>query len=387
MHTPAPPPHIPALTGLRFLAALHVVIYHLWRHEAWQAPEAIVRVIAAGPASVTLFFVLSGYLLTHRYRVRSPSTDEGLENETEKLRISLSAYLRGRLARIYPVHLLGWVCVAPVAFVLWKGQSPGVESLWPSFWAPGIWVLALLQAWHPAHALAWNPPAWSLSVEIFCYLVFPFLLTRIHFRSIHRLYVATVLVWLASLTLSAALAWYASHAPTIEEKKLWVHVFKFHPLVRIPEFVLGMMLAEWVRHHPVRLWRSPRLIVASIGLVGVCWLGWVPYAWWHNGWLVPAWMCLLGFLATHPDARLSAALSHRWMQRLGNASYGLYILHVPFLYWVAGVGKRRFHEEVLARPFVAMACVVGLIGLSMGVHRWVEVPCRNRLRNQSTPER
>ena len=65
----SPSPAYPALTGLRFFAAAHVVVYHAFRAglvdgSLVQAHPLVAAFAAAGPPAVTLFFVLSGFVLT-----------------------------------------------------------------------------------------------------------------------------------------------------------------------------------------------------------------------------------------------------------------------------------------------------------------------------------
>ena len=371
--------HIPALTGLRFLAALHVVVYHLWRYEVWHLPEPLLRIVKAGPASVTLFFVLSGYLLASRYR-------HPADGDTRKSAASfgLQSYFRARFARVYPVHLLGFLVALPVAWALWQRGDTMPDTGNADFWQSGFWVLSMMQAWHPAHALAVNPPAWSLSVEVFCYLLFPFLLPKIRFSTRWRLGTATFVLWAIALLVSGLLAWVSSQTSDPQQRQMWVHVFKFHPVVRMPEFIFGMLLSEWVRLYPAQAWRNPRWQLVAGALVLMAWMGLIPYALWHNAWLVPTWMWLLGYLSTQPDAGLNRALAHPVLERLGEASYALYILHVPFLYWVAGFGRRRFDEAILERPMVAISCLVVLVLMSRVVYRTLENPCRKWLRGASS---
>src|SRR5215468_3329275 len=80
-----------ALTGIRFFAAFEVVIFHAGGWEHWPLPAPIRAFGGAGFLAVTLFFVLSGFILTYTY----------LAPEAEKTS-GVDMYL-ARLARIYPV--------------------------------------------------------------------------------------------------------------------------------------------------------------------------------------------------------------------------------------------------------------------------------------------
>jgi 3-O-acyltransferase len=98
---------MPALTGLRFLLALWVILHHLTGSSqmlgdaALRLPPAIYALIRGGYLAVTTFFVLSGFVLARSY----PST-----RWTGK---SLLRYGAGRFARVYPVYVLSLALVAP----------------------------------------------------------------------------------------------------------------------------------------------------------------------------------------------------------------------------------------------------------------------------------
>ena len=85
---------IPSLTGLRIFAALVVYLSHVGVGPG--APPALSRFADSGYMGVTLFFVLSGFVLTHRYQAE-------LGSPTAR---NLWGYCRARFARIYPLYLL-----------------------------------------------------------------------------------------------------------------------------------------------------------------------------------------------------------------------------------------------------------------------------------------
>src|SRR5262245_1529969 len=60
-------PALPALTSVRFLAALHVVVYHFFLVFPSRLPWLVAGVIGAGYTGVSFFFVLSGFVLAYNY--------------------------------------------------------------------------------------------------------------------------------------------------------------------------------------------------------------------------------------------------------------------------------------------------------------------------------
>jgi peptidoglycan/LPS O-acetylase OafA/YrhL len=135
---PAAAKNLSPLTSIRFLAALRVAMYHIvnWDHRTYWW-----RGLMGTPASVSYFFVSSGFLLTYTYAERF-DRDE----------LQYGKFWLGRCARLLPVYFLGLLVALPVL-------------LHTHMVAPGKMFLTvfLLQAWVPSSALYWNAPAWALS--------------------------------------------------------------------------------------------------------------------------------------------------------------------------------------------------------------------------------
>src|SRR5580693_9914155 len=166
-------PRLPALTSLRFFAAFHVVIFHLLATQVVRGPDWFQKLSSVGYVGVSFFFVLSGFILVYTYAGRN---------------LSLKDFWRARFARIYPAYAFSLLFTAPFFFfAVLKLDIPFFA--WPKVHlklASGL-VITLLQAWVPPAALTWNSVAWSLSVEAFFYLLFPFLILIFIRRSKPRL--------------------------------------------------------------------------------------------------------------------------------------------------------------------------------------------------------
>src|SRR5437016_3929734 len=158
-------PYLGALAGIRFLAALHVVLYH-HRDDLFMAavPGFARQVVNGGYVAVGLFFVLSGFILTYTYLGDQPDA------------IDFRPFWVARLARIYPVYLLSFVVGAPLYFRYSVATvTPLGDAIGMAAGALGT-VLSMTLAWSPATVrlvASWNLPAWSLSAEAFFYVLFP----------------------------------------------------------------------------------------------------------------------------------------------------------------------------------------------------------------------
>jgi peptidoglycan/LPS O-acetylase OafA/YrhL len=368
------------LTGARFVAAFVVVAYHLFRFDRWDAPDVVERVAALGPVAVTFFFVLSGFVLSW-----ASVDDDGRVP-------SLRTYVAARVARLLPVHALSLVVVFPIVVGLWRrahgdhGAGDGHDFA-HAVALPGVLVAAGLQAWHPSTALAWNPPAWSLSVELAFYVLFPWLAARV-LRRPARVVVVVALVLLAGALVPGLVALvFASarfdvgpevHGPLVD-------AWRYHPLLRLPEFVVGMAAARVARSEKTHD-AAPRpavgaavFFVVTLVLVAV---GVVPAVLVHNGALAPAFAVAILWLSSSPSStsRVVRLLSSTPLRTLGESSYALYLMHVPTLYWIAAVAERRGHARVLDDPRVAVVAAVVCVVVAVAVHVVLERPARRALR-------
>lgn len=159
MATAASRRNLPGLTGLRGVAAAWVVVFHLFEHQ-------LGRVVDAGWLGVDIFFFLSGFVLSYVYA-------ESLDGWGWRDHLR---FIKVRLARIYPLHLVTLAVLAVMVLTL-----PGFAARYPSAelrWSPGAFAASLLlvQNWGYFWPDAWNGPAWSLSAEWFAYLAFPMFL-------------------------------------------------------------------------------------------------------------------------------------------------------------------------------------------------------------------
>lgn len=162
---------IKALTGLRFFAAIWVVLFHFRPLLAQAVPDvssALAPVLDSGAQGVDLFFILSGFVLAWNYLDRmgpSWSTRDTLH------------FLWMRLARVWPVYLVTLHLAALwIIFTLNVGHVPAenADTLTATSY---IRQLFLVQLWFQPYfdGSSWDGPAWSISAEWLAYLTFGFL--------------------------------------------------------------------------------------------------------------------------------------------------------------------------------------------------------------------
>ena len=257
---------IDALTGLRILPALAVLLSHI-DPPPWGGP-LVTSFMEAGYAGVTVFFVLSGFVLAHNYFERFA--------QQFSFRL-LHSYLVARLARVYPLYLamLVWVSLPALLF----GRTRG--------WLWFEHALAL-QAWDPRlnRAYTFNAPGWSISVEFFLYACFPLLVALLlpRVRTYRRTLLAMAVVVLSMATLTGYfvlqgygdLPWEDPHSA-----HRWLYR---NPVCRLGDFVLGMLTARLVALRSGVPGRGNQLLLAG-AVVSITLL----MCWPRHGMTAPSW--------------------------------------------------------------------------------------------------
>jgi peptidoglycan/LPS O-acetylase OafA/YrhL len=353
-------PSLDSLTVLRFLAALYVVVYHR-RVELSGTSELLDRIIAHGYIGVPVFFVLSGFVLAYNY----VAADGRFHGPAPRFYLA-------RLARIYPVYLLAFVLFTPIALVSRNAIPEGQL---------GVTVLSSLtmtQAW--TETIYWNRPGWTVSTEAFFYLVFPLLAPPLCRLSRWRGLAAIGLLWVAGLVPVAI------HASVAPEDDLWLRIVKHNPVSRLPEFLVGVVLGGMFAGAPPTRRRGAVYVLVAVVGIAVATAVETPGVWallWHNGCLAP----LFGLLIYGLALRDRAGARVPWvLQRLGDASYGIYILQTPIhaismaaVAIATGAGIAGRPPEV-SSPWFVLAFVVVLGACALVCLEWYEKPARAAIR-------
>lgn len=171
------PPVLKALTSIRFFVALHVALYHLVRPFPLWGP--LTAFISAGYQAVGFFFFLSGFILAYSH---APEYELG--------KGSARRFWVARFARIYPVYMLSMLFAGYVGFQYFR-QSIHVLAF--------VADLLMVQSWSVRMVNFFHVVAWSLSVEMFFYFAFPFLLLPLRPATRTRNYLAVCGFWLLAM--------------------------------------------------------------------------------------------------------------------------------------------------------------------------------------------
>ncbi|MEV6973318.1 acyltransferase [Kitasatospora sp. NPDC093806] len=348
------PSRLPSLTGLRFWAALLVVLYHLAR-KTGELP-VLGPLAWYGRSGVTFFFVLSGFVLAWTY-AGVPTT--------------LRRFARRRFARIWPLHAL--------TTALSLGVDAAFGLALPL--AAVLWSLPLLHTWARGTVFGGNPASWSLAAEAWFYLLCPFLLRALTGR--RRLWAP-----LAVLCAAAGPALWAAGPLLPADPAVRGWLLDYLPLTRTPQFLLGLVTGLAVRDG---LLARVRLAPAAAAVAGwhlllVPWhaaapdtVWWGPYA---AAQLFPAplFAALLA-AAAHRDLGPTGGprlLAGPVAGRLGEWSYAWYLVHeIVIRCWLRTAGRPDGPTALLAVWLLLGATTLALAGV---LYHAVERPCERLLR-------
>jgi peptidoglycan/LPS O-acetylase OafA/YrhL len=315
-------PQLPALTGLRFFLAAHVLLFHF--APSFFGDSGFGRnLIRAGSSAVSVFFLLSGFILTYTHL----ETGDSLALPT--LNVDITRFWTTRFLRIYPAYSVAFILSAPFAVAQFRVSDGHYGA---SFAKITVYLL-MLQAWIPDLWHYWNYPAWSLSAEAFFYALFPALVVIIAARKLgDRLFLAVA--WMAGLIV-----------PILVLDRVEYQWLLASPPLHLPEFIFGMLagkqfIANGLRppltSSRFRRWAGP---IAAIAIVLADGCGWFPPALLDHALLAPL-VGILFFSLARNESRILAFLRWRPIVYLGEVSYGIYILQFPVFTGCFVIAKR-----------------------------------------------
>ena len=310
--------HLTQLDGIRFLAVALVLFDH-WTAE--KLPPALT--LPLGSLGVTIFFVLSGFLIS---RILLAGKDKLPHPKTNYLGGYLKTFYIRRTLRIFPIYYL-------TLFILYLLNEPPVRRTigWLSLYASNIYI-ARYATW-----MGTVDHLWSLAVEEQVYLFMPMLLFLIP-RS-----------WVMPTALLMLIGSVALRYGLLVHGDAWFIGYVSMPTC-LDAFGLGLLMAWlWLYHRPRfdKLFQSPiGLIVSILALALMVW-GSKTYAAQHPQMAhqsfniyVHVWerlaasfigFFLIGKAILGFKGPVKALLEHPASQYLGQISYGLYLYH-NFIY-------------------------------------------------------
>ena len=355
-------PSAPAIyshTGLRGIAAMYVVMFHLGGGETdFQAANAFFQFFHWGGYVVDLFFILSGFILNWVY----------LSNA---IQMNWSSYLRARIARIIPLYYLTIIfCAAVIVYKLVRYGSTYGNLEFPKDYVLNILLLSgIVSGWE--HTI--NVPSWSISVEFFCYLaVFPLLFLLKRFLTGKPYAVPALIVMAGISTLGLVTCYNLAPVP------IWHWHWDASWLARgIWGFSTGFFLCSL--HQKTTFWKPGGALIDCVFLISIGMFFLVVFKFMPSQHVLYALPFLVFFSAT--DRGLAAGLlKTKPFQWLGERSYSIYLWHMVCLGSYTYFLHARLSE--FGYDLVVLALILGISEMS---YRFFECPCREYLRKFPRP--
>jgi peptidoglycan/LPS O-acetylase OafA/YrhL len=341
------PDHIRALDGVRGVAALMVMAFHLTQGRGAEFKSHLggaAKLLGFGQTGVSLFFVLSGFLIT---RILLSSKES---------KHYFSDFFIRRSLRIFPLYFF--------SLGLWFFVLPYLDSSHQATLRQGWWYWVYLQNIASTFQIDIGEPGhfWSLAVEEHFYLAWPFA------------------VWAASILWLRRIAWLTIGFAILSRYalvSLGYNAFGF-TTANADALVMGGLLAI---HEPA-VRKSPRaagmFALLFVTLLPALILVWTRYSGSHEPWLqvikgtliASIYTSALGMiLADSTYSRwINKALSAKWLTSCGLISYGLYIYHPTCYHYCLYIPHQRWFIMDLAIPIlVSLVC-------AMLSYRFVELP-------------
>lgn len=362
---------LPSLTGLRFVAAFTVFLYHASRRspnlallqDKGVAAEFNRWMQPAGALGVSFFFVLSGFILTWSAR----------QND------SAPAFWRRRLVKIYPNYVVTYV-LAMVAFA-WALTPTWLAVV--NFFMLQPWVLGF------NNHFSVDPPSWTLGIEALFYALFPLLILLIRRIAPHRLkywiagVVAVIIATPAIAYLTLPSKPVLNVGPVSELQYYFVYVF---PPGRVLDFALGILVAYAVLSGRWRnigmVWSSLLLIASYVAAV------YLPFLYGQRAiCVIPIALLVAAAALADAEGRFTV-FRNSVMVWLGNISFAFYLLHFIVLWKVRALLGTPLYSTPMTIAILAGELVLSIL-LSWALYALVERPMVRRWssRRGATPSR
>ena len=365
--TASRPIRFEGLAGIRFLAAMGVVLYHFFDlsdalpgstsppEEPRWAVDILSRYLPGlrlGFLAVDFFFILS--VLAHVY---FRQIEQGIYSHAQ--------FLKKRFARIYPLHLAMTLLLAIVVVI---GQSYDVRiNHAENFSFAGFLLNAFLaNGLNIIPNLTWNGPSWCVSSEWQAYLAFP-IVALLVLKAPGKGYVALAF----ALALFGIAYYYVPSPPLLTQR-----TYDWGTLRLAVEFPIGLALYRVYRDYV----RAKCEFIDARHVWGALFLTFCAFQLRADEWLIVLLLATSLFvLAAAETYRPTPVLSHPWMVYGGEISYAIYLVHIPFLVCV-----RKVYLRLGAAPGSFAECCADLAAVAFVVpvaalaYRVIEAPAYRR---------
>ncbi|WP_426476869.1 acyltransferase family protein [Chryseobacterium sp. CBSDS_008] len=335
---------IPQITFTRFIAAMAIVISHFNKDMFLYNIDYISNVFLKANVGVSYFFILSGFIMVVAYH--------------KKERIDCFDYYKNRFARIYPLYVLGLLLYLVTRYSNF------------SFYKIFLYLFGL-QSWIPGKAMILNFPGWSISVEFLFYLIFPILYNYFYAKGNKSIWLITGMIWIITQFFSGLYAESSYYeGPHTESHEL----LYYFPLMHINEFLAGNLAGIFfVKNHQKTNYDIPLVLIFILIILSLIFIP----LFYHNGLMAVLFIPFIVLISKN-NGVITRLFSMKPLEYLGEASYAVYITHIPVLYILREVIQWSGYSIKIDQVFGIY--IIVLICTSVLFYQCIEKPLRDYLK-------
>lgn len=357
-------PHYPILDGLRGIAAIIVVTFHLAEPLS---TSPLNNLVSHGYLAVDLFFLLSGFVIGYAY-----------DDRWHKM--TVGSFFKRRIERLQPMVVLG-MTLGAIGFYFTD------STLWPLIHTVPVWKMLLvmligytilpvplsldIRGWEEMHPL--NSVGWSLFFEYIANILYAIGIRKFSKTALSVL----VIISAAALAHLAITKGDVSGGWTLNAEHMRVGITR-----TIYPFFAGLLLSRIAKPTRIKnafLWCS--LLVAIVLYMPR--IGGADNVW-MNGIYESVCIIIVFPLIVYLGASgvMQTQRENRICKFLGDISYPLYMVHYPLVYfYVAWISNHKGTTITQAWPY-ALLILIGSIILAYITLKWYDEPVRKWLRRK-----
>lgn len=328
------------LTSFRFIAALAVFLSHLG--------SSLFR---EGYIGVSFFFVLSGFILAYNYHSRLDTLDAS----------KVKSFYLARIARIYPIHVLTLLIAIPLVI---SSLSDNLITNVTKF----VSNLLLLQGFIPYEDFyfSFNNPSWSLSAEMFFYVLFPILIFwMLRIKSSLKLIMLILVSWVTSIAIVSI----------FKDSSFQHWLFYVFPLFRLFDFIIGIALGLLFIKYKTKFSHfgntNFEIISLLLLMTAIIFHPYIHQAFRWGTYYIP-FMSLVIFVFAFQKGLISKILSNKYLVYLGEISFSFYMIHKLII--------RYIQKFVGWTPLLVVVAFLSSILISHLLFKYYETPTRRWIR-------
>lgn len=351
---PINPRYMPGLDGVRAVAVIAIIIYHL--NPQW---------LSGGFLGVDTFFVISGYLITSLLLTEYHNTGK----------IKLMSFWLRRVKRLIPavLFLVMGVIVLSLIFMPTEIQKVRADSIAAIFYVSNWWYIMQNVDYFEQFAVQPLKHLWSLAIEEQFYLVFPIVLLSL--LSFIRRLKSIRIIFLILLVISM-IAMMVLYVPNENVARVY-----FGTDTRIQTLLMGVLLAlVWPPFQlKAKVNRQMRTMIDTAGVVGLAIL-FICFKFvsetnsilYYGGFFLISTVTLLVIASSvHPSGYFAKFLGNKVFTFIGSRSYSLYLWHYPIIVLI-------HHQFVQGQipPLVYVVEILLMVLMAEFSYKFIEQPFR-----------